>query len=100
MKPLLKIIIVALILPATFTVLASTNFEDELQNNFSTNFSNQNNLDSSAQLKPNQPLEISASCTFKSERSSGNNKICTYSCLTGDKAINVSALKQCPLYIN
>lgn len=39
-------------------------------------------------------------CFLESEESSGLNKICYYSCPTGDTAITVNGYKLCPLSIN
>ncbi len=38
-----------------------------------------------------------ASCTLKSESTSGMNKTCVYQCLTGDRSITISAVALCPL---
>jgi hypothetical protein len=36
-------------------------------------------------------------CFFSYETTSGMNKICVYSCPTGDRAITVSAVSLCPI---
>jgi hypothetical protein len=39
-------------------------------------------------------------CLLESEESSGLNKICYYSCPSGDAAITVNSYNLCPLSIN
>tara|TARA_B100000886_G_C20038462_1_gene332826 strand:- start:180 stop:323 length:144 start_codon:yes stop_codon:yes gene_type:complete len=39
-------------------------------------------------------------CFFSHEETSGMNKICYYDCISGTKAINVSAVSLCPLSIS
>jgi len=36
-------------------------------------------------------------CFFSYESTSGMNKICVYSCPTGDRAITVSSVSLCPI---
>ncbi len=43
---------------------------------------------------------VAGTCFKKGERISGMNKICTYSCVSGDKAITISSVKLCPLSIS
>jgi hypothetical protein len=38
-------------------------------------------------------------CFYKSEKDSGTNKICFYSCAGGDAAITVKGYQLCPLTI-
>lgn len=40
-----------------------------------------------------------STCFKKGERTSGMNKICTYSCVSGDKSITIKSHKLCPLTI-
>ena len=42
---------------------------------------------------------LAMSCSFKREQVSGMNKICIYSCVTGEAAITMSAVGLCPLTI-
>ena len=43
--------------------------------------------------------DAAVTCLFKSEYTSGFNKICTYSCLGSDVAITIGATQLCPLTI-
>jgi len=43
--------------------------------------------------------DAAVTCFFKSEYTSGFNKICTYSCLGSDVAITIGATQLCPLTI-
>lgn len=47
----------------------------------------------------NANVNASGTCFKKSERVSGMNKICTYSCVSGDKAITIGSTSLCPLSI-
>ena len=47
----------------------------------------------------NSDNAAAGTCFKKGERISGMNKICTYSCVSGDKAITISSVKLCPLSI-
>lgn len=42
----------------------------------------------------------SSACFLSGEQTSGMNKICFYSCVSGTKAITVSAVALCPLSIS
>ena len=42
----------------------------------------------------------SSTCFLKGERVSGMNKICTYSCVSGDKSITIKSTQLCPLSIS
>lgn len=42
----------------------------------------------------------SAFCTKSGEQTSGMNKICYYTCVSGTKAITIGATELCPLSIN
>jgi len=48
----------------------------------------------------NSDNSAAGTCFKKGERISGMNKICTYSCVSGDKAITISSVKLCPLSIS
>ena len=48
----------------------------------------------------NSENSAAGTCFKKGERISGMNKICTYRCVSGDKAITISSIKLCPLSIN
>jgi hypothetical protein len=45
------------------------------------------------------PSPGAETCYYKSEQDSGMNRICTYSCLSGDAAITIKIPKLCPLSI-
>ena len=47
----------------------------------------------------NANVNASGTCFKKSERVSGMNKICTYSCVSGDKSITIGSTSLCPLSI-
>ena len=47
----------------------------------------------------NSENSAAGTCFKKGERISGMNKICTYSCISGDKAITIKSVKLCPLSI-
>lgn len=40
-----------------------------------------------------------SSCFLSGERTSGQNKLCFYSCVTGEAAITIRATQLCPLRI-
>ncbi len=46
------------------------------------------------------PLGHCVTCFLSGEQVSGLNKICYYSCPTGDAAITISSVQLCPLSIN
>ena len=46
-------------------------------------------------LEPN----VMGTCFLKKERVSDMNRICTYSCISGDKSITIDSAKLCPLSI-
>ena len=48
---------------------------------------------------PTLVANSAVTCFFKSEYTSGFNKICTYSCLGSDVAITIGATQLCPLTI-
>ena len=41
----------------------------------------------------------SGTCFLSGERTSGQNRICYYDCLSGERAITIDAVKLCPLSI-
>ncbi len=45
-------------------------------------------------------LNAMGTCFKKSERTSGMNKICTYSCVSGDKSITIKSYQLCPISID
>ena len=44
--------------------------------------------------------QLASACFLSGEQSSGMNKICFYNCVSGTKAITVSAVSLCPLSIS
>ena len=48
---------------------------------------------------PTLVANSAVTCFFKSEYTSGFNKICTYSCVGSDVAITIGATELCPLTI-
>jgi hypothetical protein len=45
-------------------------------------------------------FSIAQACFLSGERTSGMNKICFYNCVSGTKAITISAVSLCPLSIS
>lgn len=45
-------------------------------------------------------IELAAQCFKTGEQQSGNNRICTYKCFSGDKSITIGAMEMCPMSIN
>jgi len=56
-------------------------------------------MQSKAPLPP-QSVKVATLCFFKSEETSGMNKICYYDCLGSLTAITIGAVQLCPLSIN
>ena len=50
-------------------------------------------------MYPVMIADAAITCFFKSEYTSGFNKVCTYSCLGSDAAITIGSTQLCPLSI-